>query len=127
MAVLAGLDGKLLLARRNHEPGMGLWTFPSGYVDAGEVVEEAAHRETVEETGAAVRLERLMGVRSEAGNPVVLIVYAGRIVGGVLAPGPEATEVGLFRPDELPPLAFPHDQELIRAWAACEDIPGVPA
>ena len=123
VGVLAGVDGKVLLARRNHEPRMGLWTFPSGYVDRGEVVEAAAVRETREETGVAVRLDRLMAVRSQAGNPVVLIVFAGTIMGGDPAPGPEATEVGLFPVDGLPQLAFPHDEELIRAWAAGETVP----
>ena len=31
-------EGRVLLVRRNHEPMMGRWTFPSGFVDAGEVV-----------------------------------------------------------------------------------------
>lgn len=123
VAVLAGVDGKVLLARRNHEPGMGLWTFPSGFVDVGEVVEEAAIRETQEETGVCVRLDQLMAVRSHPGNPVVLIVFAGTITGGEPAPGPEAMEVGLFPPDALPELAFPHDEGLIRAWAAGETWP----
>jgi 8-oxo-dGTP diphosphatase len=120
VAVLAGMDGKVLLGRRNHQPGMGLWTFPSGYVDAGEVVETAAIRETLEETGVSVRLERLMAVRSHPGNPVVLIVFAGTIVGGEPCAGPECTEVALFPLDKLPELAFPHDEDLIRAWATGE-------
>lgn len=126
VGVLAGLDGRVLLARRNHEPGMGLWTFPSGYVDAGEVVEAAARREAMEETGAEVRLERLMAVRSQEGSPVVLIVYAAVITGGTIAPGPEATEVGLFGLEELPDLAFPHDRDLIQAWAAGANPPVAP-
>ncbi|MEK7217260.1 MAG: NUDIX domain-containing protein [Chloroflexota bacterium] len=127
VAVLAGVDGRILLACRNHDPGMGLWTFPSGYVDAGEPVEAAARREALEETGAEIELDRLMGVWSEAGNPVVLIVYTGFIRGGTLAPGSEATAVGLFGLHELPPLAFPHDEALIRAWAGVQEFPGVAA
>jgi len=123
VAVLAGIEGKILLARRNHEPGMGLWTFPSGFVDRGEVVEDAAVRETLEEVGVSVRLDRLLAVRSRPGNPVVLIVYTGTIVDGKPAPGPEATEVGLFPPDALPELAFPHDEELIHAWASGASLP----
>ena len=77
-------------------------------------------REAMEETGVAVRLDRLLAVRSHPGNPVVLIVFAGTITAGEPAPGPEATEVGLFPVDKLPELAFPHDEELIRAWAMGE-------
>ena len=65
-----------------------------------------------------------MGGWSEAGNPVVLIVYTGFIRGGTLAPGSEATAVGLFGLHELPPLAFPHDEALIRAWAGVQEFPG---
>ena len=98
VGVLAGLDGRVLLARRNHEPGMGLWTFPSGYVDAGEVVEAAARREAMEETGAEVRLERLMAVRSQEGSPVVLIVYAAVITGGYHCARPGGHGSGSVRP-----------------------------
>lgn len=116
VGVVTGAEGRVLLGRRNHEPGMGLWTFPSGFVDAGEVVEEAAVREVKEETDVDVRVEELLGVYSEAGNPVVFIVYAGAIIGGSPKPGPETTEVGFFPLEGLPPLAFRRDIEIIQRW-----------
>src|SRR5688572_5223261 len=48
-------DGNILLLKRAFEPGKGLWTFPGGFVDLGESVESAAHRETEEEL--AIRIE----------------------------------------------------------------------
>ena len=108
-------DG-ILLVRRNHEPMMGRWAFPSGYVDAGEVVEEAAVREVREETGVEVALDALLGVWSQRGERVIFIAYAGHSVGGAPAAGPEAFEVATFAPDALPALAFPHDDEVIAAW-----------
>ena len=51
VGVIVELDGKIVLGRRAHEPKLGLWSFPSGYVDAGEVVEAAAVREVEEEVG----------------------------------------------------------------------------
>ena len=59
------LDGGILLVRRNHDPMYGRWSFPSGYVDAGEVVEEAAVREVLEETAVEVRIDRLLGSTAE--------------------------------------------------------------
>ena len=47
-------DGGILLGRRTQNPGKGRWSFPSGFVDRGEVVEEAAVRETREETGLEI-------------------------------------------------------------------------
>ena len=43
-----------MLLRRGFEPGKGLWTFPGGFVDLGETVEEAARREAREEIQADV-------------------------------------------------------------------------
>ena len=109
-------DGAILLVRRNHDPMYGFWSFPSGFVDRGESVEEAARRETLEEAAVEIEIERLLGVYSSAGDPVVFIAWAGRISGGTPRPGPEALEVGFFPPDALPDLAFPHDPEIIEAW-----------
>ena len=111
-------EGRVLLVRRNHEPMLGRWAFPSGYVDAGEVVEEAAKREVLEETGVEVALDQLLGVWSHAGDPVIFVAYAGHHVNGEARAGPEAFEVAYFNPDALPDLPFPHDGEVIAAWRA---------
>lgn len=117
VGVLVANDaGELLLVRRNHEPALGAWAFPSGYVDAGEVLEEAAAREVIEETHLEVAVDALLGAWSEAGNPVVFVAYAGRVVAGAPSPGDEASEVGWFAVDDLPPLAFAHDDEVVAAW-----------
>jgi ADP-ribose pyrophosphatase YjhB (NUDIX family) len=116
--VLVGRDGRLLLNRRAIEPGLGSWSFPSGYVNRGEQLEEAAAREVLEETGLEVEIEDLLGVYSERGNPVVLVVYTAARFAGEAAAGPEVSEVGWFTPDDLPPLAFPHDRAIINRWSA---------
>ena len=94
-------DGKIILLKRGFDPGKGLWTFPGGFVDLGESVEAAAHREVLEELEIEVELGPLVGVYSRAEDRVVLVVYRAttdqtpRIT-------EEATEVGLFAPDALP-------------------------
>jgi 8-oxo-dGTP diphosphatase len=118
VAVLVARDGRLLLNRRAITPGLGKWSFPSGYVNRGEVLEEAAAREVEEETGLRVEIGDLFGVYSEQGNPVVLVVYAAGRVEGEAAPVSEVSEVGWFTPDSLPELAFPHDEDIIACWAA---------
>ena len=104
------------MIRRNLEPGIGRWTFPAGYVDRGESVEDAAVREMDEESGLKVRIEALVGVYSQTGDAYVLVVYTGSVVGGALAAGPEAQEAGLFDPDDLPPLAFERDTAILADW-----------
>ena len=110
--------GRILLVRRNHEPCMGQWAFPSGFVDAGEVLEDAATREVREEANVEARIEALLGAYSEADEPVIFIAYAGRMVSGTPAPGDEAIEVALFASADLPPLAFVHDDRVVAAWHA---------
>jgi 8-oxo-dGTP diphosphatase len=120
VAVLAAYAGGLVLQRRTIDPGMGRWTFPSGYVERGERVEDAAVRETFEETGLEIRLTRFLGLYSHTGNPVVLAVYAADVVGGSIAASAESDEVASFAPDDLPELAFEHDPEIVASWLECE-------
>jgi 8-oxo-dGTP diphosphatase len=56
-------DGRLLLARRREQEGTVLWALPGGGVEPGESVEEAAVRETLEETGLTVEARQLLGSR----------------------------------------------------------------
>ncbi len=116
--VLVSKDRKLVMVRRAIEPAIGRWSFPSGYVDRGEVVEDAARREVKEETGIDVELTDFVGLYSRTGSLVILAAYAADAVGGTLNPGSEAQEVALFSPAELPPLPFPHDDQIIQDWTA---------
>ena len=120
-AAVVERDGKVLMVRRGIEPGLGLWSLPGGYVDRGEVVELAAQREVLEETGLRVRVDGLVGVYSQEGQPVILVTYDSRIVGGCPMPGPEVQELDFFSTDRLPPLAFPRDREILEAWKRMRD------
>ena len=114
--VLISANGKLVMVRRGIEPALGRWSFPSGYVDRGEVVEDAAVREVREETGLDVTLDGFVGLYSGKKSAVILAVYAAKVVGGELQASGEVTDAALFPPDELPPLPFPHDQQILRDW-----------
>ena len=119
--VLVRRNGGLVLVRRAIEPAIGRWSFPSGYVDRGEVVEDAARREVKEETGLDVRLDGFVGLYSRSDSPLVLAVFSAAIIGGELRAGHEVEEVGTFAPEELPPLPFPHDYEILADWKALID------
>lgn len=56
-------DGKLLLVRRRVAEGSLSWQFPAGEIEPGESVEDAAVRETFEETGLVVAARRVLGDR----------------------------------------------------------------
>lgn len=94
-------DGRIVLIRRGFDPGKGGWTFPGGFVDLGETVEDAARRETREELRIEVDLGRLVGLYSRADDRILLLVWEARVLGEPQTT-PEAVEVRAFAPDELP-------------------------
>ena len=94
----------------------GLWSVPAGYVDYGEDIREAAARELREETGLVAVIGEVLHAASNFHDPAKLTVgvwFAGRVTGGVLEPGDDADAAAFFALDELPPLAFETDRELL--------------
>jgi 8-oxo-dGTP diphosphatase len=116
VGVVAERDSAVLMTRRNHEPKLGQWSFPSGFVDAYEDVREAAVREAYEETGIHVTIEHLLGVYQEPGSRVIFLAFAATAGDGIPTPGDEAFEVRFFDPNAMPPPAFLHDAAIVAAW-----------
>lgn len=112
------LDGGIVLLKRGVEPALEKWVFPGGYVDRGESVQEAAIRETREESRLEVTVESLLNVYSYPRSPNVIIVYTARIVGGVLAAGDESLEAAIFLPDAIPweELAFDSTRDALKDY-----------
>lgn len=110
--------GKVYLLRRGLEPRRGTWTFPAGYVELSESVEEAALRETREETDLEVEVTSLLNVYSRPEVGVVVIVYLARVVGGKPLLGREALEIRAFRPRDIPweDLSFPSTHWALADW-----------
>jgi 8-oxo-dGTP diphosphatase len=71
-------EPSVLLLRRAVQPGLGDWDLPAGYLDPGESFEQAARRETVEESGIEVELISLAGVYHSPGANAVTAVYRAR-------------------------------------------------
>ena len=106
-AVIKDDQGRLLLIKRGHEPGAGLWSLPGGRIEPAETDAEALVREMREETGLAVQAGPLLGsVRRPAPGGLVLDIrdYAATITGGTLHAGDDAAEARWVAPGELPSL-----------------------
>ncbi len=99
---LVPLDGGVVMVRRGIDPGYGLWVVPGGFVDIGELVEEAVVRETREEAHLQVRVRRLLNIYSYRDSPTVVVAYLTEYVAGELAAGDETLEARVFRPEEIP-------------------------
>jgi len=84
----------VLLVRRSIDPGYGKWVFPGGHVDRGE---------TLEECGAIALVDRLLGVYSYPGRPVIVAVYRATLLPESPEPYPadETLEVGWFTPGQI--------------------------
>ena len=103
----------VLIERANPPYG---WAIPGGFVDLGEIVEQAAVREAKEEVQLEVRLIALLGIYSDpirdSRGHTVTAVYVAEAEGMPVA-ADDAKNCRLFRLDELPEtLAFDHAQVL---------------
>lgn len=111
-------NGKILLGRRaGNSTFSGLWCIPCGYVEYDEDIYEAVVRECQEETGLIIKPQSVFAALSNFHNPEVHTVgiwFTSTIVGGSLQPGDDIDKVVFFALDDIPPLAFSTDGEVIK-------------
>jgi ADP-ribose pyrophosphatase YjhB (NUDIX family) len=101
-------EGKILLVR---EVADGRWSMPGGWADLGDTAAEMAARETREESGYTVRVDKLVGVYD--GNRIqpfeffhaYKLVFLCSLTGGAPAASIETLAVDFFALDDLPPLS----------------------
>jgi len=117
-------DGAVLLVRLNYGPRDGHWALPGGLVENDETTEQAARRETAEETGFEVALDGLLATWMRPGFPILVVIYRAHIVAGELRVAPdEASEAAFFARDRVPPLeelAWPSTAHGVDTWRAFE-------
>ena len=88
-------QGRLLMIKRGHEPGAGLWSIPGGRIEPDETDAEALVREMLEETGLAVEVGPLLGSVQRPGlhgDVIDIRDYAASVIGGTLRPGDDAAD-----------------------------------
>ncbi len=104
---------RVLLAKRGFAPGLGLWSLPGGRVEPGETLAEAAAREVREEVNVEADIIAVAAALDFIGHDAdgtlashfVVIAHAALWREGEPQPGPEATEIGWFLPQEVAGLA----------------------
>ncbi len=109
--------GRVLLQLRPFPPG---WELPGGHCEAGEDPALTAAREAEEETGYAVRIERVVGVYTWQGlRSAGDVVFLGRITGGRPRRSIEAWASRMSSPDSLPRTTFPWMRDRVHDAIAC--------
>lgn len=124
--VIFGFDGeavKVLLIERGGEPYRGSWAFPGGFLEMEESAEEGAKRELMEETGLATafvnQFHAFTAPDRDPRERVLTIAFYSLVRLSEVKGMDDAKEARWFALDEVPKLAFDHD-EMLRV--AKEDI-----
>lgn len=120
-AAIFNQQGEILLMERSDGTG---WCLPCGWVEPGESPEESAVRETREETGLEVAVERLVGVYTRKASlqdglhGMVAVVHLCRITGGALRISPEGLDLRYWPIGEVPRWHSTHEEYARGALAA---------
>jgi len=120
-AVVGDDQGRILLMQRADS---GMWLYPTGWADVGYSPSEVAVKEVREETGIECEVVQLVGVYDGlrmgfSRIPLYSVVFHCLATGGELAAHPlEASDVGFFHADELPPGVIGFDRWGEHAMAA---------
>jgi 8-oxo-dGTP pyrophosphatase MutT (NUDIX family)/phosphohistidine phosphatase SixA len=111
-----------------HRPRYGDWSLPKGKLDEGEHPLRAAVREVAEETDArAVPQVRLPTIRYRSeGRPKAVDYWSMRVVAtGGFQPGTEVDDIRWLPLDAAARLvSYPHDAEVLAAFAALPPVTG---
>ena len=110
----------MLLIKRGHAPGAGLWSLPGGRIEPGETDAEALVREMREETGLAIEAGQLIGtVRRPAQDGGILDIrdYAATVTGGTLRAGDDAADARWVAASDLASLPTTEGLvEVLTSW-----------
>jgi ADP-ribose pyrophosphatase YjhB (NUDIX family) len=120
MLVVKG--NKILLAKRSSKYlETGKWALPGGYLDINETTQQAAIRETTEETGYQTEITDLFRINDSPKRPreknrqSVALIYLMKPLKKTGEPDHEIDQVKWFNLDKLPQskdIAFDHHQTI---------------
>jgi ADP-ribose pyrophosphatase YjhB (NUDIX family) len=117
--ILDDTDRVLLSHRRDTDA----WNLPGGGLESRETPIEAVVREVREETGLEVRVDRLVGVYTNARRDDMVFAFLCRVVGGELQLTEEADEHRYCALAEIPRNTTPKHVTRIRDALTGYDAP----
>jgi 8-oxo-dGTP diphosphatase len=126
-ALVEDAAGRLLLARRAHDPFKGRWDIPGGFLEEGEHPLDGMRRELREETGLEVEPGEFVGVWMDryggdsTAHATLNLYWTAHVLGGEPNAADDVDELRWFEPGELPgldELAFENVPLVLAAWRA---------
>lgn len=117
-AIVQNPAGDVLLC---HRRDMDVWDLPGGRVERGETPWDAAVRETREEVGLTVVVDRLVDITWKPGPEELVFTFQCHATDGTPALSDEADEVGYFAPGRLPAKLTPAKRDRVLAFVADPD------
>jgi mutator protein MutT len=102
-------DGRMLLEKRQNDPGKGKWSIPGGLVELGESLEQTVIREVEEETGLQVEKPEHVDIVDQVNFDengkikyhFIIIDYFVRLKGGTLKAASDAAELRWVKLEEV--------------------------
>jgi ADP-ribose pyrophosphatase YjhB (NUDIX family) len=100
--------GRVLLARRAHEPFKGNWDIPGGFLEEGEHPLDGLRRELREETGLEIEPLEFLGVWMDryggdsTAEATINLYWTARVVSGEPEPADDVSELAWFEPGSFP-------------------------
>ena len=107
---------QILLVKRRNDPFMGAYALPGGFPEMDELLVDAAKRELSEEAGlTGVNLQQFAAFDAIGRDPrdrnIAIAFYGFTSPNNcTLTAGDDAAEASWFSLNDLPPLAFDHQQ-----------------
>ena len=112
--VVISEKNKILLVRRADFP---VWDLPGGHIEKNETEEQAAIRETQEETGLTVEIQYKIGTYLRPEKNDTQHIFNAIICGGTLIlKGDETSKTKWFSVNMLPLLVVPHRKRQIKDY-----------
>jgi 8-oxo-dGTP diphosphatase len=106
----------VLLIKRGNDPFKNQYALPGGFPEINELLIDAAKRELLEETGLAnielTQLTAFDGINRDPRDRNIAIAFIGYTSpeNSTLKPGDDAIEAEWHPINNLPPLAFDHEE-----------------
>ena len=111
VAVCAAINskGKILIVRRNQQPGKNKWALPGGFIESNEKPKKACLRELKEETGLEGTVLGLAGVhlrRTKIYGSLIVVGYAVKVLKENIFLNHELMDARFFSRKDLPHIPF---------------------